>query len=177
MNEYGECCAPGCIRFERLLRAPAATVWEYLVDSGKRARWLAAGEFELRPGGRAEFVFRNADLSAPDDAPPEPYRSLADEVRFEGRVLEVDAPSRLVLEWPSEHGPPSIVTIELEARGGETLLRLTETGLDRDSDLVGAAAGWHAHFDILAALTGGGEAPSFWSNHTRLEAGYRRRLA
>ncbi|WP_405232579.1 SRPBCC family protein [Lentisalinibacter salinarum] len=177
MNEYGEYQVPGCIRFERLLNAPADVVWEYLVDAEKRSRWLAAGEFELRAGGRAEFVFRNGDLCRPGDEPPEKYRSLSAEVRLEGRVLEVNAPSRLVLEWPSDQGPPSIVIFELEARGGETLLTLTETGLAARGDLLGAAAGWHAHLDILEALASSAPPPSFWSNHTRLEAEYGLRLS
>lgn len=177
MREYGECYAPGCIRFERLLNAPVESVWEYLVDPEKRSRWLAAGEFELRPGGRAEFVFRNETLCSPGDEAPEKYRSVSGEVRLEGRVLEADAPRRLVLEWPSEQGPASIVTFELEARGSETLLRLTETGIAARDDLLGAAAGWHAHLDILEALAAGTESRSFWSNHTRLETEYQRRLS
>src|SRR6056297_166125 len=167
MNDYGECHAPGCIRFERLLSAPADVVWEYLVDGEKRSRWLADGEFELRAGGRAEFLFRNGNLCRPGDEPPEKYRSLSAEVRLEGRVLKVDAPSRLVLEWPSDQGPPSSVT----------LLRLTETGPPARGDLLGAAAGWHSHLDILAALAGSAPPPSFWSNHSRLEAEYGLRLS
>lgn len=176
MKEYGEYRAPGSLRFERLLDAPVATVWDFLVVPEKRARWLAGGEFDLRPGGRAEFVFRNGELSEQDDLPPGKYADLAGEVRFEGRVLEVRAPERLVLEWPQPGGEPAVVTFELEDREGCTLLRLTETGLGRRADLLGAAAGWHAHLGILAAVLAGSAPPSFWSDHTRLEAEYARRL-
>lgn len=176
MTDYGEHYAPGCIRFERWLDATVETVWDYLVDPAKRARWLAAGEFELRPGGRAEFVFRNGRLSEAGDEPPEKYRDGAGEVRFEGRVLEVTPLSRLVLEWPAETGPPAVVTIELEERDGRTRLTLTETGLGRASDLIGAAAGWHAHFAILKALLGNATPPSFWAHHTQLESDYEERL-
>ncbi|HUK06032.1 MAG TPA: SRPBCC domain-containing protein, partial [Burkholderiales bacterium] len=50
---------PSTIRFERLLPGPIERVWEYLTVSEKRAAWLAAGEFDLRVGGRIELIVNN----------------------------------------------------------------------------------------------------------------------
>ena len=58
---------PSTIRLERLLPGPIERVWAYLTESNKRATWLAAGEFDLRIGGRIELHFDNDKLS--DDVP------------------------------------------------------------------------------------------------------------
>ena len=56
---------PSTVRLERLLPGPVERVWAYLVESDKRATWLAAGEFDLRVGGKIELIFDNDKL--PDD--------------------------------------------------------------------------------------------------------------
>ena len=58
---------PSTIRLERLLPGPVERVWAYLTESKQRATWLAAGEFDLRLGGKVELIFDNDRLS--DDAP------------------------------------------------------------------------------------------------------------
>ena len=50
---------PSTIRLERLLPGPVERVWVYLVDSRKRATWLAAGEFDLRLGGDVSVLLAN----------------------------------------------------------------------------------------------------------------------
>ena len=50
MTERATLVKPSTIRFERLLPGPVERVWAYLVESTKRATWLAAGEFDLRVG-------------------------------------------------------------------------------------------------------------------------------
>jgi len=66
---------PSTIRFERLLPGPVERVWAYLTESKKRATWLAAGEFDLRIGGRIELHFDNDKLS--DDIPKGTVRQRA----------------------------------------------------------------------------------------------------
>ncbi|MFY0535722.1 SRPBCC domain-containing protein [Nannocystis pusilla] len=82
MNDHGQILDPGTVRIERVLPGPIERVWRYITESELRARWLAAGEFELRPGGRAELRFDHASLS-PEKAYPERYRSA--EVRAASR--------------------------------------------------------------------------------------------
>ena len=43
---------PGTVKVERLLPGPVERAWAYIVESDKRAKWLAAGEFDLRIGGK-----------------------------------------------------------------------------------------------------------------------------
>jgi len=65
---------PGTVKVERLLSGPVERVWAYLVESDKRARWLAAGEFELRVGGKVRL---------------EPLRLLAHTWRWDSVETEV----------------------------------------------------------------------------------------
>ena len=62
---------PSTIRYERLLPGPVERVWAYLTESKKRATWLAAGEFDLRVGGKARLKFDNEKLPNEGAVPPE----------------------------------------------------------------------------------------------------------
>ena len=54
---------PSTVRMERLLPGPVERVWAYITESKKRATWLAAGEFDLRIGGKIELHFENDKLA------------------------------------------------------------------------------------------------------------------
>ena len=58
---------PGTVKLERLLPGPVERVWAYITESNKRAKWLAAGEFELRIGGKVRLQFDNGRL--PNEKP------------------------------------------------------------------------------------------------------------
>ncbi|HAQ36252.1 MAG TPA: ATPase, partial [Alphaproteobacteria bacterium] len=73
MTDHGSFTPPGTLRFERLLPGPIETVWAYLVEPDLRAQWLAGGEMDLKPGGKGALIFRNGDLSGPDDLPSAKY--------------------------------------------------------------------------------------------------------
>src|SRR5258708_32453650 len=60
---------PGTVKMERLLPGPVERVWAYLTESDKRAKWLAAGEFDLRLGGAIRLEFDNSKLPHDSDAP------------------------------------------------------------------------------------------------------------
>jgi len=85
------------IRFQRLLPGPVERVWSYLTDSEKRATWFAAGEFELRIGGRIELNFAHENLSA-DKTPPERYKGV-EHSRFEGRITRLEPLRALAYTW------------------------------------------------------------------------------
>ena len=96
---YGVVVAPGVVRFERILPGPIERVWAYLTDSKKRSTWLAAGEMELRPGGRVEHVFKNSALTEHDDPPPAKYVERSEDTRMHGRILGCDPPNLLAYSW------------------------------------------------------------------------------
>ncbi len=173
---YGVLTATDTLRIERLLPGPIERVWSYLTESGKRARWLAAGEMDLRVGGKVEHVFRNWELTENDDPPPAKYAEHTGESRMEGRITVCDPPRSLAYTWSETAGEYSEVTFELAERGTEVMLVLTHRRLANRDEILGVSAGWHTHLDILADRLSGRTSPGFWRTHTRLEAEYARRI-
>jgi Activator of Hsp90 ATPase homolog 1-like protein len=86
MSEFGVVTEARTLRIRRVLPGPIERVWAYLTESDKRACWLAAGPMELRVGGRVELTFRNSDLSAHAESPPEKYK------QYEGAGSRVASP-------------------------------------------------------------------------------------
>jgi len=176
MSDFGQRISPDAIQFKRDLPGPIERVWAFLTESDKRARWLAAGEFELEPGGAVELVFQNSSLSElPDDGPPEKYRDLPERMSFSGQVVRCEPPRLLVHTW-NEGAAITEVSYELEERGERVLLTLTHTRLKSD-DLPGTAGGWHTHLGILADVLAGRTPQPFWRTHTEHEATYAARLS
>jgi uncharacterized protein YndB with AHSA1/START domain len=155
---------PSTIRLERLLPGPIERVWEYLTVSEKRATWLAAGEFDLRVGGRIELIFNNNNLSD-EKAPPE-ARARGTR-RFEGRITRLEPPRVLAYSWNWE-GRDSDVLYELAPQGKNVLLVIHHR-LPEDADLVrGVGGGWGTHTGILEDVLNGVKPRGFWSTHERL---------
>lgn len=177
MENYGVMTAADTLRIERLLPGPLERVWQYLVDSDKRRQWLAAGELEQRSGAPLELVFRNGELSQSDDRAPDKYADIAEEAKLRGEVIDCESPRQLTLSWGSPSGEASEVRFELEPRGDKVLLVVTHSRLRSRDETLSVSAGWHTHLDILGAKLRGETPPSFWSEHTRLEAEYLQRLA
>jgi uncharacterized protein YndB with AHSA1/START domain len=70
------------------LPGPIERVWAFLTESGKRRLWLAAGDFDLRPGGTTTLFFQHKNLSSKRVPPPEQYRKMDEEGGgFDGKVL------------------------------------------------------------------------------------------
>ena len=176
MSEYGVVTARDTVRIERTLPGPIERVWDYLTKSDMRATWLAAGDMELRPGGKVEHVFRNNSLTPDDDPPPAKYASAEDYHRMEGRITAIEPPRLLCYTWAEQRGDDSEVRFELESVGDAVRLVLTHTRLASRDDLLSVGAGWHAHLDVLAARLAGRTPDGFWRTHTRLEAEYERRI-
>ena len=61
------------IRFERLLPGPIERIWAYLTESEKRKQWFAAGDYELKQGGKANLFFHHKNISRPGTTPPSPF--------------------------------------------------------------------------------------------------------
>jgi len=158
VNPIATLIKPSTIRFERLLPGPVERVWAYLVESEKRARWLAGGEFELRVGGKIELIFDNDHLS-------EESRDFGIK-KMDGVITRLE-PMKLLAhtwKWGEEY---SDVVYELFPRGKDVLLtiqhRLPESGgVNR-----GVAGGWATHVGILVDVLEGKKPRPFWSTHDR----------
>lgn len=173
MNDPGQILDPGTVRIERVLPGPIERVWRYITESELRARWLAAGEFELRPGGRAELRFDHASLS-PEKAYPEKYKS-AEGAQGVETVLACEAPRLLKITWGGA-GQPAEVSFELTPVDDKVRLVVTSRRLATRDDLVGTASGWHAHLAILGDVLAEQPPRGFWSTHEAAARGYAQRM-
>lgn len=176
MSDHVTMSAPGTLELRRTLPGSIDRVWAFLTQDELRRKWMCAGEVEPRAGGRIVFDFDHSRLC--DTPPPEKYRDQA-AVRFEGEIVEYDPPKRLVFLWPEDEAGTTHtrVSITLKAVGEETELHLIHEKLDKPDLRAGAAAGWHAHTDLLEDLLRETPVRDFWVRHTELEADYEKRLA
>jgi uncharacterized protein YndB with AHSA1/START domain len=173
-ESYGVVTAPDTVRLERLLPGPIERVWSYLTESGKRGQWLATGEMQLEVGGRVEHTFRNSSLTGHDDPPPAKYEKCGAESTMHGTITKCDPPKLLSYTWGEDSGENSEVTFELSRQGDKVRLLVTHSRLASRSDMIGVAAGWHAHIGILIDRLDNRKPESFWPTHMRLEAEYEK---
>ena len=159
---------PGTVKLERLLPGPVERVWAYLTESDKRAKWLAAGEFELRVGGKAILKWDHSKL--PNNGPaPAGYEGRG-VGQFECVITRLEPNRVLAHTWP-KHGDEGEVTYELTPRGKDVLLTIVHRRLEKDATLA-VMGGWDAHTGILEDLLKGVEPRPFWKTHSRLEKEY-----
>ncbi|WP_300392285.1 SRPBCC domain-containing protein [Henriciella sp.] len=120
------------------LKSPIEKVWAFLTTPDKLARWFHETDQPLDKAG-VDFIWLRHDTDAGD-------RKL-----MWGRVLEADAPNRLVHTFTHQwiDGMETTVTWELTAIGDGTRLKLTHEGLDQREnpieELGSHDKGWDAH--------------------------------
>jgi uncharacterized protein YndB with AHSA1/START domain len=137
---------------EITIAARPETVWEFLVDPDKAARWM--GEtvaLEARPGGdyRVEVL------------PGQVAR---------GEFVVVNPPRRLVWTWGWDAGatskvPPGSTTVEVELvpAGDGTTLRFRHHGLPDAEAAQAHAHGWDHYLGRLAVAAAGADpGPDPW---------------
>jgi len=134
------------IERELSIAARPETVWEFLVDPEKAARWMGREvALEPRPGGlyRVDVIPGSVAL---------------------GEFVEVDPPRRLVWTWGWEPGSlgqeaPGSTTIEVELipDGDGTTLRFTHRGLPNEDAGKRHAHGWDHYLARLAIAAPGGD--------------------
>jgi uncharacterized protein YndB with AHSA1/START domain len=163
MSKPATLIKPSTVRLERLLPGPIERVWAYLVESNKRATWLAAGEFELRVGGKIELIFNNESLS--DEKPPKDAGGVGGH-RSEGRITRLE-PLRVLAHTWSWKGQDSEVTYELEKRGKDVLLTIEHRLPDDPNLRIAVGGGWATHVGILEDQLNGAKPRPFWSTHER----------
>jgi uncharacterized protein YndB with AHSA1/START domain len=119
-------------------------VWSALTESDRLVEWLAPGEIDLRPGGRAVLRFTNSNHVV------------------DSTVTTVDPPRLLEYGWIVEGDDFGFVRWELSPENDGTRLVLIHTVPDATSSFgPSALAGWQTHLDQLAAALEGH--PISWS--------------
>jgi uncharacterized protein YndB with AHSA1/START domain len=174
-SEFGVVTGPDTVVFERLLPGPIERVWAYLTESDKRAKWFAAGDMELRVGGKVELIFRNSELAPAGEPVPERYRAHSQEIRSEGRVTRCEPPRLLSFLWGGANDG-SEITFELSPQGTDVRLVLTHSRLANRAAMVDVSGGWHIHLRVLADQLRGRPKQPFWSTLEQLEAAYEQRI-
>jgi uncharacterized protein YndB with AHSA1/START domain len=157
------------IRFERLLPGPIERIWAYITESEKRKQWFAAGDYELKNGGKANLFFQHKNISKPGSEVPEQFKKMHEQGHnWEGKILEVDAPRILKMTF----GEHSEVLYELtEQSNGEVLLTLTHSKLTAN-DMKNVGPGWHSHLAILAERLNNRNEVDFWALWQKMHKHY-----
>jgi uncharacterized protein YndB with AHSA1/START domain len=151
--------APDTIRLERLLDAPAETVWRYLTEAELRRQWFMGGT-DARPDGEFEMLVDHDNLS--DDEVPYPESYAASKgVRFSEKVIRFDPPR--LLETTFGGGKNGTVTYELHPDGGRTRLVLTHSGITSPVGAKDFGSGWNSHLTVLQERLAGRSVKDFWA--------------
>ena len=164
MNVRSTLIKPSTIRLERLLPGPVERVWAYRVESKKRATWLAAGEFDLRVGGRIELHFDNESLT--DETAPAGAMG-AGKHTAEGKITRLE-PLRVLAHTWSWNGKVTEVTYELMPKGKDVLLTIHHRLPDEPGVKIAVGGGWAVHTGILEDQLKGAKPRPFFSTHARL---------
>ena len=134
---------------EFVIDASPETVWQFLVDPEKVARWkgFPATVFDVRPGGEFRIEIIPGHVAS-------------------GSFVEIDEPRRLVYTWgwePSGDTPnpvvpgSSTIEIELVAAEGGTMLRFVHRNLPSAESATSHAAGWDHYLGRLEIAAAGGD--------------------
>ncbi|MCA0433477.1 MAG: SRPBCC family protein [Proteobacteria bacterium] len=169
LDAYGVLTEPTTLRIERLLPGPVERIWSYLTDSDLRRKWLASGVMEPKAGSSFEFVWRNDELGIAAGKRPE---GMPEENRMKCLILAFEAPRKLVFTF----GEKAEVTWDLTPRGRDVLFTITHRRITDRNVLLSVSAGWHAHVDVLVAITEGKSAQPFWDSWSGLRKEYDQRL-
>lgn len=151
--------APDTIRLERLLDAPVERVWQFLVESEKRAKWFASGPMEQKPGGTLNFTFNHDNLSSADVPYPERFAPGKNRIAT-GYVETIDPPHSLAFHWGEGS---DIARFDLTVEGSSTRLVITHSHLDTRENRLLVSAGWECHTHVLAKILARNACENFWS--------------
>lgn len=130
------------VKVTRLLPATSQQVFEAWTQVESVKQWMCAGdtvvayaEMDVRVGGRFRIVMRDANT----------------DYEHTGEYLEVVRPERLVFTWISKgtHNQSSLVTVELQKQGDQTLLNLTHEQLPNAEAVFKHQKGWTSLVDKL----------------------------
>src|SRR6476469_8233732 len=164
--------APDAIRLERLLDAPAETVWRYLTEAELRQHWFMGGS-DATPGGEFELL-NDHDNPSDDEVPyPESYAPYKGKTWNE-RVLRFDPPH--LLETTFQGGKNGVVRFELKPEGERTRLVLTHSGIESGTGAPDFGSGWNSHMTVLQERLAGRGVRDFWALHAQSREAVARAL-
>jgi len=165
--------APDAIRLERLLDAPAETVWRYLTEAELRRQWFMGGT-DARPGSEFELLVDHDNLS--DDEVPYPESYAASKgVRFSEKVIRFEPPR--LLETTFQGGKNGTVTYELHPEGERTRLVLIHSGIASPVGAQDFGSGWNSHLTVLQERLAGRSVKNFWALHAQSREAVARALS
>ena len=153
--------APDAIRLERMLDAPAETVWRYLTVGELRSQWFMGGT-DAEPGKDFDLVVDHDKLSDEEVPYPESYAAFKGAVWTE-KVLRFEPPR--VLETTFQGGKNGIVTYELFPEGDRTRLVLTHREIQSPKGFQDFGSGWTSHLAVLQERLAGRSVRDFWALH------------
>jgi uncharacterized protein YndB with AHSA1/START domain len=140
----------GVLERQVRIAAHAETIFPFLTDAEKMARWIGtSAALDPRPGGDFRLEMGDGNVVV-------------------GNFLEVDPPRRVVFTWGWEGAgsplPPGASTVEITLipDGDGTLLRLRHLGLPA-GQIPPHATGWdHYLARLVVAGEGGDPGPDTW---------------
>ena len=168
MNATSTLIEPGTVKLERLLPGPVERAWAYLTESDKRATWLAAGEFDLRVGGKIRLDFDNSKL--PNDEEGLKKHPGTGVHTFTGKITRLEPLRVLAHTWLWGDNETE-VTYELTPKGKDVQLTIVHRRLAPDV-AKNVRGGWNVHTGILADLLNGVKPRPFWTTHDKVAAEY-----
>jgi len=173
MTKPVERIASDAIRLERVLDAPAETVWRYLTEGELRGQWFAGGS-DVQGEGNLDLVLNHDNLSS--DAVPYPaeYASHKGAVNHE-KVVRFE-PSR-VLAYTFGEGRNGIATFELFPEGDRTRLILTHSGIQSPTGAQDFGSGWNSHLTVLQEKLARRSVCDFWALHAQSREAVRKALS
>ena len=164
--------APDTIRLERLLEAPAETVWRYLTEAELRSQWFMGGT-DAKPGSEFELLVDHDRLSDDKVPYPEGYAAFKGTVWSE-KVLRFEPPR--LLETTFQSGKNGTVTYELFAEGERTRLVLTHSGIVSGTGAQDFGGGWTSHLAVLQEKLAGRSVRDFWALHAQSREAVKKAL-
>jgi uncharacterized protein YndB with AHSA1/START domain len=153
---------PDAIRLERVLDAPAETVWRYLTEAELRRTWLMSGS-DVPPSGEFEIIIDHDQLSEDDVPYPESYAASKGKTWTE-KVIRFDPPRLLETTFGVDKG---VVTYELFPQGQGTKLVLTHSRITSPTGFEDFGAGWTSHLAVLEQRLAGRTVKDFWALHAQ----------
>jgi uncharacterized protein YndB with AHSA1/START domain len=155
--------ASDAIRLERLLDAPAETVWRYLTEADLRREWFMGGT-DARPDSEFELVVDHDNLSDEPAPYPESYAAYKGNVWRE-KVSWFEPPR--LLETTFQGGKNGTVRFELFPEGERTRLVVTHSGIVSGTGAQDFGTGWNSHMAVLQERFAGRSVPNFWALHAQ----------